>query len=269
MRSPDETEDGGLELTPLDARPMARRGGRWPRLGRRWRVALAVCVIVCAVAVPLLSLSPTRGAIGALFAGSPTPIDFASPTASAITITDVSSGGSDIAPGVWDSLRARPLTLPNLAPGAACPAAQGRSVQAGFGPAIGAGPVYIVGMGTDGVLHAVGPTPGDTRGVGSWGYQFSLFIIAPKYNGPVLARGAQLDDGRPLLFNGGIDQQKGFSFTTPTLLREMRMEGGADFGAPWANWMSYLRMQTPGCYGIQFDGETFHETVIFSVTFAS
>ncbi len=161
MRSPDEMDDGGLEVTSLDARPTARRMGGWPRLSRRRRVALAVCVIVCAVAVPLLSLSPTRGAIGALFAGSPTPIDLASPTASAITITDASSGGSDIAPAVWDKLRAQPLTLPTLAPGAACPAAQGRSVQAGFGAAIGGGPVYIVGMGTDGVLHAVGPTPGD------------------------------------------------------------------------------------------------------------
>lgn len=272
MRSPNEAdpadsaeEDGGLEVSPLGARA-GRRGG-WPRLGRRGRVALAVVVIACAVALPLISLSPTRAAIGGLFAGSPTPIVAVAPTATAIAIVTPASGGSDVPAKEWQALAARPLTLPTLAPGAACPAAQGRSVQAGFGAAIGAGPVYIVGMGTDGVLHAVPPTPG-VRDVRSWGYQFALFIIAPPYDGPALARGQRLDDGSPLLFNGGIDQMKaGFTATTPTLLRGLRLEGGAAFGSPWANWMSYLRMREPGCYGIQIDGATFSETIIFSVTF--
>lgn len=272
MRSPDEAnqadqteeEIGELEVTPLATRPGAASA---PRLDRRARVALAVVVIACAVALPFVSLGPTRTAITGLFAPSPTPYGFVAPTATAIAIVNPASGGSDVPAREWAALAARPLALPTLAPGAACPAAQGRSVQAGYGAAIGSGPVYIVGMGTDGVLHAVGPTPG-VRDVRSWGYQFALFIIAPPYDGPALARGQRLDGGSPLLFNGGVDQMTtGFTMTTPTLLRGLRIEGGAQFGAPWASWMSYLRMREPGCYGIQIDGATFTETIIFSVTF--
>jgi hypothetical protein len=140
-------------------------------------------------------------------------------------------------------------------------------VQAGYGPAIGDGPAYIVGMGTDGVLHAGAPTSG-VQGAGAWGNGFVMFIIAPAYTGPVLARGQQLDGAHQMLFNGGIDQKSGFTSATPTLLRQMRLEGGSAFGAPWATWLSYLRMQAPGCYGIQFDGMDFHEIIVFRVVFA-
>lgn len=265
MRPPEQADDGALEVTPLDTRPASRRGGRWPRLSRRWRVALAVAAIALAVIVPFVSLPPTR----ALLTGRRPSATAARPTPTAttpFTITNVTSSGSDVAPAEWDALRARPLFLPTLAPGASCPAAPGRSVQAGYGPAIGEGPVYIVGMGTDGVLHAVGPTAG-APGVGAWGFQFSIFIIAPAYKGPVLARGQQLDGSHVMLFNGGIDQQGGFTPSTPILLRQMRLEGGPDFGAPWATWLTYVRMQAPGCYGIQFDGVNFHEIVIFHVVF--
>lgn len=281
MRSPDEansaenpdehpTGDDGLEVTPLGApsptQPTARR--RWRGLGRRGRMALAVAVIVCAVALPLASLAPTRAAIGELFAPSPTPFGFIAPTATAVAIVNPATGGSDVPAKEWQTLAARPLTLPTLAPGAACPAAQGRDVQASYGVAIGSGPVYIVGMGTDGVLHAVGPTPG-VHDIRSWGYQFALFIIAPTYDGPALVRGRQLSDGAPLLFNGGVDQMKsGFTMTTPTLLRGLRIEGGAAFGSPWASWMSYLRTREPGCYGVQIDGADFSETIIYDVTFS-
>jgi hypothetical protein len=168
-------------------------------------------------------------------------------------------------------LRARPLRLPAIPPGAACPAAPGKSVHETFGPAIGDGPAYIVGMGTDGVLHAVGPARG-SQGAAAWGYQFAMFIIASSYEGPVLARGARLDgahlDGAyTLLFNGGLDQLSGFSPMTTTLLSQLRLEGGPAFGAPWPTFPTYLRMQAPGCYAVQLDGVAFSEVIIFRVDF--
>lgn len=265
MRPPDQADEGELEVTPLDTRPSSQRGWPWRRLSRRWRVTLAICAIALAVIAPLVSLAPTR----ALLTGKLPTATTTRPTPTAttsFTITDVSNGGSDVAPAEWDALRARPLLLPTLAPGAVCPAAQGRSVQAGYGPAIGDGPVYIVGMGTDGVAHAGAPT--GTQRAEAWGNLFTMLIIAPTYTGPVLARGKQLDGSHALLFNGGIDQAGGFTPAAPILLRQMRLEGGSAFGSPWATWLSYLRMQTPGCYGVQFDGVNFHEVVIFRVVFA-
>lgn len=266
MRPSDQVDDGELEVTTLDARPIQRRFGRWlpasPRLGKRWRVALTVCAIALAIVAPLASLASMRQLIVAMLP-APTP---ARESSGSLTIVSVATGATDVAPALWASLRARPLLLPTLGPGAACPAATGRSVEPAYGPAIGDGPVYIVGMGTDGLLQATGPTPGG-RGAASWGNQFSMFIIAPTYTGPVLARGHQLDGPHALLFNGGLDQRRGFSPATATLLRQLRLEGGPAFGSPWANWSAYLRMQAPGCYAIQLDGLSFSEVVVFRVAF--
>ncbi|HEX8995880.1 MAG TPA: hypothetical protein VF812_07610 [Ktedonobacterales bacterium] len=268
----DGDRAGELEITTLDARPMRPKRTRWGwrfMLGGRWRVALTVCAIALAIVAPLLTSAPTRTLIiGWLRPATPT----ASPQVTgAVTIVNAVSGAAgspDTSPAQWNALRARPLILPVLAPGAACPAAQGRTVDAGFGAAIGDGPVYIVGMGTDGVLHATGPEPG-SRGGAAWGNQFAMFIVAPDYTGPVLARGEQIDGAHALLFNGGLDQLGGFSPATPTLLRQLRIEGGTNWGAPWANWATYLRMQAPGCYAIQVDGATFSELIVFRVVFGA
>ena len=229
-------------------------------------MGLAICAIALAVIIPLVSLPPTR----ALFIKqAPTPAPTHTPAKNgAITIVTGGSASTDIAPAIWDTLRARPLRLPTLASGAACPANQGRIVEPAFGPAIGAGPAYIVGMGTDGVLQATAPTPTpQSASAGAWGSQFTFFIIAPSYQGPVLARGAQLDGSHALLFNGGLDQLAGFDATTSVLLRQLRLEGASAYGSPWPNFAAYLRMQTPGCYGIQLDGTSFSEIIIFRVVF--
>lgn len=261
MQAPEPIDDVEFEVGSLDLRPTSQRASRHA-LGRQWHLILAVITIALAVIAPLASLDSTRAAVTRLL---PTPV----PTeASALVILTTGNAATDIAPAAWNILRARPLRLPALPPGAACPAAQGQSVHASFGAAIGDGPVYIVGMGTDGVLHAVRPAAG-SRGAAAWGYQFSLFIIDPRYQGPVLARGGQIDGGQRLLFNGGLDQLNGFSPKTITLLSQLRLESGPGFGAPWPNFPADLRMVTPGCYAIQVDGATFSEVIIFRVDFGA
>lgn len=262
MRPPEQSDDGDFELTPLDTPPARLPFAPRVALGRRGRVALAICAIALAILAPLVSLTSTRAAIAGLF---PTPTATSESNAS-LTIISVATTQTDIAPARWDALRARPLLLPTLAPGVGCPAAQGQNVEPGFGPAIGDSPVYIVGMGTDGVLQATAPA---TKGNGgaTWGGQFVMFIIAPSYRGPVLARGHQLDGPHPLLFNGGLDQLNGFDAASPVLLSQLRIEGGPAFGSPWPNFPAQLRVQAPGCYAIQLDGETFSQTVVFRVVF--
>lgn len=255
MQPPEPTDDADFEVGSLDTRPEHRHA-----LGRPWRVALAALAMAIAVILPLASLDSTRSAVADLL---PTP----SPTSGrSLEILTMGNAKTDIPPAVWTALRARPVRLPTLPPGATCPAAQGHTVHASYGPAIGDGPAYIVGMGTDGILHAVRPSAG-SRGAAAWGYQFTLFVIDPNYQGAVLARGAQIDGSHPLLFNGGLDQLNGFSPETITLLSQLRLESGPGFGLPWPTFPSDLRMLTPGCYAIQLDGATFSEVIIFRVAF--
>lgn len=271
MRPPDQADDGELELTPLDTQRERRlfaglewRGAR----GRRWRVALAVCAIALAIIAPLASLPSTHAAIFARFFPAPTPPATAVMSA-AINIVGVSNDPTiGIAPAEWSKLRARPLRLPTIAPGAACPGSLGRVVQSGFGMASGDGPAYIVGLGTDGAVQATGPGPiPNGRGIATWGAEFVMFIIAPSYRGAVLARGRQVDGQHALLFNGGLDQIAGFDQSTTTLLSQLRLSGAPAYGEPWPNFPAYLRIQAPGCYAIQLDGDTFSEVVVFNITF--
>src|SRR5258707_13830013 len=60
---------------------------------------------------------------------------------------------STAAPTVWTALEQRPLQIPHLAPGAACPAAKSHPVSPSFGPGLGDGPAYPVGLAADGTLH--------------------------------------------------------------------------------------------------------------------
>jgi hypothetical protein len=273
MRPPDQAnqaDDGELELTPLDTQ-RGRRLFAWPEWrgarGRHWRVALAIGAIALAIIAPLASLPSTHAAIARLFP-APTPRPTAI-TSAAISIVGVSNDPTiGIAPTEWSKLRARPLRLPTIAPGAACPGSPGRVVQPSFGEATGAGPAYIVGLGTDGAVQATGPGPiPNGRGIATWGAEFVMFIVAPSYQGAVLARGRQVDGSHPLLFNGGFDQLNGFDQSTTTLLSQLRLAGGPAYGEPWPNFPAYLRMQAPGCYAIQLDGDTFSEVVVFNITF--
>ncbi len=254
MQPPESIDDAEFEVAPLDISPIRKHA-----LGRRWHIALAVVAIALAIVLPLASLDSARAAVVGLL---PTP----TPTDEPSLIITTGNAHTDIAPAVWSALRDRPVRLPTLPPGASCPAAEGRSVHAGYGAASGDGPAYIVGLGADGVLHAVRPAAG-SRGAAAWGYQFTLFVIDPTYQGPVLARGGQIDGSHPLLFNGGLDQMNGFSPQTVTLLSQLRLESRPDFGAPWPTFPAYLRMLEPGCYAIQLDGVTFDEVIIFRVMF--
>ncbi|HEX8728251.1 MAG TPA: hypothetical protein VF739_06500 [Ktedonobacterales bacterium] len=270
MRPPDQADDSELELTPLDTQRGRRllTGPTWRGVrGRRWRVALAICAIALAIIAPLASLPPTRAAIARIFP-TPTPRPTAVMSA-AVSIIGVSNNPTiGIAPAEWSNLRARPLRLPTIAPGAACPGSPGRVVQPSFGMASGDGPAYIVGLGTDGAVQATGPGPiPNGRGSATWGAEFVMFIIAPSYQGAVLARGGQIDGQHALLFNGGLDQLNGFDQSTTTLLSQLRLASAPAYGEPWPNFPAYLRMQAPGCYAIQLDGDTFSEVVVFNITF--
>lgn len=149
----------------------------------------------------------------------------------------------------WAALRARPLKLPALAPGSPCPATPGQVVAPEYGPALGNGPAYPVGLGTEGVLSLAGALE-----EGGWYYAKVLWVSAPAYSGPVLVRGKQLDGPNDLRFESGPD---------PAAERQLQVEADARSQSGWREWRSYTRLRGPGCYAYQVDGTSFSQVIVF------
>lgn len=141
---------------------------------------------------------------------------------------------------VYASLRTRTLRLPVLAPGQSCPRASGRIVSPSFGPALGNGPVYPVGLGTEGIYDLTG-----AQEEGGWLYAKVLWVGSPDFRGTaVLVRGRQLDGAGELRFDRGPD---------PANELKLHTDGRTPDAAGWIDWPSYTRLRGPGCYAYQVD----------------
>jgi hypothetical protein len=164
----------------------------------------------------------------------------------------------------WAKLH-RPLHLPRLAPGAACPVSRidpridwERSKIFG-GSGIGRGPVYP-GLGSSGGRLTVTP---DIQYGGPWAGGKVFWYVRPSYRGRALLRGRRLDGPQRLGFNGR---------RLPA--RELRIERGMTVsweGQPRGSRgiPSGVRVRAPGCYGVQIDGTTFSRVVVFTVDASS
>ncbi|HST13858.1 MAG TPA: hypothetical protein VLJ44_03270 [Gaiellaceae bacterium] len=176
----------------------------------------------------------------------------------AALVIPAAAGGVD----TWASLR-RPLHLPVVAPGAACPVSKidrrinwsRMHIFGGFG--IGRGPVYP-GL-PDGFLMA----SRDEQYGSTWYGEKVFWFVVPSYRGRVLIRGRRIDAPGRVGFNG-----------TKTPDPELRIE-------PYdtVSWTgqpknsrgipSGVRILTKGCYAFQIDGTTFSRTVVVSADVAS
>jgi hypothetical protein len=160
----------------------------------------------------------------------------------------------------WRKLH-RPLHLPQVAQGAPCPVSSvdaridWASLDIFGGSGIGRGPAY----------PATGPTAQltvqtDTQFGGPWLTTKLFWYVRPRYRGPVLIRGRQLDGMHRLGFNGGALPRW-----------ELRIHVGETVA--WTGQPSYarglpsnIRALVPGCYGVQIDGTRFSRIVVFRVT---
>lgn len=186
--------------------------------------------------------------------------------ASGCAYTQGSTSSGNNARAVWEPLEARPLHVPTLTQGAPCPAVQAHQTNPTFGPGIGNGPVYAALGSSDGVLpyldaHHFG------AGASGWGGNKVLWYIDPRYSGPVLVRGRQIDGPHGMRFDGGLNIGDGSSDTLQPVLR---MLSGQRYGAPitswdWPNYATETRVQATGCYAYQVDGNGFSQVVIFRV----
>jgi hypothetical protein len=155
----------------------------------------------------------------------------------------------------------RPLHLPRVAAGAACPVSRvdrrvkWQRINIFGGSGIGRGPVYPGLGGGAGRLIA---TPEQPYG-GPWQGGKVFWYVQPSYRGRVLIRGRRLDGPQPLGFNG-----RRFP------ARELRIEPSETVswqGQPTGSRgvPSSVRARASGCYGVQIDGTTFSRIVVFAV----
>lgn len=160
----------------------------------------------------------------------------------------------------WSALY-RPLQLPRLAPGAACPVSGvDNSVdwsRTGVGGGIGRGPVYAI-LGERATLGA-GFRP-EEWGPGPWAGQKVLWFVHQRYEGRVLIRGRRLGGWQWMRFDRG---------SVPAA--EIRIERGETVTwsgqAPGSRGRpSYVRVRAPGCYAAQIDGTSFSRLVVFRIT---
>ena len=144
-------------------------------------------------------------------------------------------------PATYDSLRQRPLALPTVTSAGLCPvsrpasgskAPKGSFVPIGFGE----GPVYLT-----------------SHGVGWHSDQEVRLIVDPAYSDILLIRGKQLDgpQGMPLV-------------TAPSApAPDIQIPAGRSPNG--REWDGTIEVSGPGCFGLQVDGATFEEGIVFVV----
>jgi hypothetical protein len=160
----------------------------------------------------------------------------------------------------WSRLRRRSLAIPTLGPGATCPVSfrSGTLAMVGLGafPAWGAGPAYPAFDPPHADIEQAfqfGPEPEYAE----WGIEKVMWAVDPRYVGPVLVRGRQVDGSNELRFENGSP-----GFTREQTLHpatELRLVGG------WVH-PAVTRARQVGCYAYQADGIGFSRTIVFTVT---
>ena len=151
----------------------------------------------------------------------------------------------------WAALARRPLALPTMSASGACPVAPAKVISPDFGPALGDGPVYAVGFGSESSASLTGLLQ-----EGGWYYIKVLWVAHPTYRGPVLVRGGRMDAPGELRFEHGQDP--------PRALR-LHTDSAPSLASGWRNWPTYTRVRSPGCYAYQVDGPTFTDVIVFEV----
>jgi len=170
--------------------------------------------------------------------------------------TPVPGGAGD----VWSHLEAKPLKFPAVAAGAACPTTPPQTIN--NQPAYGSGPAYVTVGITNVTLHYSDATSLDAGS--PWNIAQVHWQVATNYTGPVLVRGKQLDGSHALGFNGGNNFQPSNPEGTEPVESELRLLAQSSGGGQPYMAVSYVRVLTPGCYAVQFDGTSFGgEVVVF------
>lgn len=246
-----------------DARRLAQR------LRRRRRVTTSTVVVLAAVgvAIPVADLSNQNGTETTRLGQAAHPSDSSSTPATRIGC------GNNCDPTTVLAALERPLELPILAPGEACPVSPKQHFAGGAGfsgrfTARGTGPLFMVP-----VSEQTSPLTLHSDS-GGWASSKVIFVFGEDYGGPLLVRGDRIDGLGELGFAhylgavGYPGSGAGDGRAHPTLLY---VRGGLDAPSSraLASQPSGIYAKSSGCYAIQVDGQGFSETLVFRVTVTS
>ncbi len=158
-----------------------------------------------------------------------------------------------VSPEVFASLAGRPLQFPAVVSLAACPVSLGRQISPDFGLAAGSGPLYIAVVAANGtVIYIPASRWGDTLGWG--GMSHTLWLFQGTFAGPALVRGRRLDASGSVRFNAPNEPLQ-------STVRIVVQAQPAALYQEYGNW--YIRLNAPGCYGLQIDWLQGTERIIF------
>ena len=169
-------------------------------------------------------------------------------------------------PTNWDAivlaLEQRLLQLPDLDEGDACPEPLIRSVEGYLYEVIGEGPVYALFY-----LLIVSANGNVNYAHDGWHWNKVVWTRAPQYTGPIVIRGRQLNGPETLRFQiigaGPSPELAHSSLHVPAYTTGNRLDTrGSGW---WEEFMTYVVVRAPGCYGVQIDGVGFSTTIVFAV----
>ncbi|HEX9098786.1 MAG TPA: hypothetical protein VF956_04780 [Candidatus Dormibacteraeota bacterium] len=160
-------------------------------------------------------------------------------------------------------LQQRPMRPPSLPPNEPCSASsitELGSQRPNYGA--GVGPAYMSGQD---IWYSFG--------------QVTILMVDSKYSGPLLVRAFQLGgDGKSTVTLADFPSPDP-STGLPVIKQEPRVAvvsalhttgGGLYLGAVaptsfWREWYGLLSTDSPGCFGLQVDGDVFTEFIVFEV----
>ena len=174
-------------------------------------------------------------------------------------------------------LQQRPMRPPTVAPHASEPPHSAPPGCASTAPCASCTASSIVDLGSLAPNYGAGVGPAYLSGQDSWysppGGQVTILMVDSKYSGPLLVRAFQLGG------NGKATVTLA-DFPSPDLIKpEPRVAvvpalhttgGGLYLGAVaptsfWRAWYGLLSTDSPGCFGLQVDGDVFTEFILFVV----
>ncbi len=167
-------------------------------------------------------------------------------------------------PTNWDALvlalEQRPLQLPDLNPGEACPEPSLRPVEGYPFEVVGDGPVYELGY-----LAVVSIDGNVAYAHEGWHWNKVVWARDPQYTGPIVMRGRQLNGPETLRFQRIEGAGPTPELALPSLHVPAYTTGNRDDAPGWEDIMTWVVVRASGCYGVQIDGAGFSTTIVFEV----
>ena len=178
-------------------------------------------------------------------------------------------------------LQQRPMRPPTLAPNATQPPRSAPAGCASTAPCETCTASSMADLGSLAPNYGAGVGPAYLSGQDSWysGGQVTILMVDPQYSGPLLVRAFQLGGNGKSTVTLADFPSPDPSTGLPVIKHEPRVAvvpalhttgGGLYLGAVaptsfWRAWYGLLSTDSPGCFGLQVDGDVFTEFILFVV----